>query len=200
MKKLIALSAAALMASSAAMAGITLSGAASVTYDDNGTAASATTTAASLTIAGSNGGTSATATLDLTDGTMHSVSMSTSIGPVSIAVDMLDEDGTTPGYAKHHTWQSFDISGDIWKANSECFCTRRRTSIISRLTCLQECVSSEHNQTQQQKSLQHIFQRKKLCCQREREDDAEHFEPRDAFAEAYHHEHEDGRRVQASRS
>ena len=34
------------------------------------------------------GGTSATATLDLTDGSMHSVSMSTSIGPVSIAVHL----------------------------------------------------------------------------------------------------------------
>ena len=98
------------MASSAAMAGITLSGAASVTYDDNGTAASATTTAASLTIAGSNGGTSATATLDLTDGTMHSVSMSTSIGPVSIAVDMLDEDGV----ATNTVALSIDVlAGDI---------------------------------------------------------------------------------------
>ena len=93
MKKLIALSAAAVLASSAAMASVSLSGTASVTYADNGDLDSDTSTGATLTIAGVNGGTSATATLDLTDGTLHSVSMSTSIGPVAVEVDMIDEDG-----------------------------------------------------------------------------------------------------------
>jgi len=88
MKKLIALTAASVMASSAAVAAVSLSGEASVTYDDGGAGASATTTAASLTIAGSNGGTSASATMDLKDGSMSDVSMSTTLGPVSVDVDI----------------------------------------------------------------------------------------------------------------
>ena len=88
MKKLIALTAASVMASSAAVAAVSLSGSASVTYDDNGTAASTTTSAASLTIAGSNGGTSASATLNLLTGNMSDVSMSTSIGPVTVSADL----------------------------------------------------------------------------------------------------------------
>ena len=94
MKKLIALTAASVMASSAAVAAVSLSGSASVAYDESD---NSITTAASLTISGSNGGTSATATMDLTDGSMSSVSMSTSIGPVSIDADMVDEDGVATG-------------------------------------------------------------------------------------------------------
>jgi len=85
MKKLIALTAASVMASSAAVAAVSLSGAASVSYAESN---NAVTTSASLTIAGSNGGTSASATLDLKSGNMSDVSMSTSIGPVSIDVDV----------------------------------------------------------------------------------------------------------------
>ena len=57
MKKLIALTAASVMASSAAVAAVSLSGSASVTYAE---ATNDISAAASLTIAGSNGGTSAT--------------------------------------------------------------------------------------------------------------------------------------------
>ena len=85
MKKLIALTAASVMASSAAVAAVSLSGSASVAYDESD---NSVTTAASLTIAGSNGGTSASATMNLVSGAMTDVSMATSIGPVSIDVDI----------------------------------------------------------------------------------------------------------------
>ena len=96
MKKLIALTAASVMASSAAVAAVSLSGTASVTYDDNGSAPSSTSYAASLVIAGSNGATSGSATLDLLTGNTSNVSMTTSIGPVSVAVDMTDDAETAP--------------------------------------------------------------------------------------------------------
>jgi len=98
MKKLIALSAAAVMASSAAMADVAISGSASVTYDDNGSSASATSYDADLSIVGTTGATTLTIGMDL-DGssatsdaiTLTGVDLTTTIGPVTIAADMLDE-------------------------------------------------------------------------------------------------------------
>jgi len=89
MKKLIALSAVAVMASSAAMADVAITGAASVSYDDNGSKASATTYDADLTFVGSSGATTLTASMDI-DGTlaMTAIDLSTSVGPVTIAADM----------------------------------------------------------------------------------------------------------------
>ena len=57
MKKLIALFAVSTLASTSATAGIALSGAASVSYDDNGSSASATTYDADITLVGTAGGT-----------------------------------------------------------------------------------------------------------------------------------------------
>jgi len=98
MKKLIALFAVSAVASTSAVAGVALSGAASVSYDDNGSAASATTYDADIAIVGTNGGTSLTIGMDL-DGssatsstpTLTGVDMSSKIGPVTIAADMFDE-------------------------------------------------------------------------------------------------------------
>ena len=60
MKKLIALFAVSAVASTSAVAGVALSGAASVSYDDNGSAASATTYDADLTVVGTAGTTTVT--------------------------------------------------------------------------------------------------------------------------------------------
>ena len=97
MKKLIALFAASTMASTAAVAGVALSGSASVSYDDNGTAASATTYDADLTITGTGGGTTLTATYDLHGEEIHTeaVDLSTTIGPITVAADMFDETKST---------------------------------------------------------------------------------------------------------
>jgi hypothetical protein len=93
MKKLIALSAVAVMASSAAMADVAITGSASVTYDDNGTAASATSYDADLSIVGTTGATTVTIGLDVdAAASITGVDLSTSIGPVTIAADMFDED------------------------------------------------------------------------------------------------------------
>ena len=94
MKKLIALFAATTMASSAAVAGVALSGSASVSYDDNGTAASSTTYDADLTATGTAGGTTFTYTADLEGSAGPATTgadLSTTIGPVTIAADMHDE-------------------------------------------------------------------------------------------------------------
>ena len=96
MKKLIALfavSSTAVLASTAAVGSVALSGAASVSYDDNGTSASSTSYDADMTIVGTAGGTTLTASYDM-EGTSLSttaVDMSTTIGPVTIAADMFDE-------------------------------------------------------------------------------------------------------------
>ena len=92
MKKLIALFAASTMASTAAVAGVALSGTASVSYDDNGSAASATTYDADLTIVGTGGSSTLTAVYDLhgTGFATESVDLATTIGPVTIAADMFD--------------------------------------------------------------------------------------------------------------
>jgi len=98
MKKLIALFAVSAVASTSAVAGVALSGSASVTYDDNGTSASATSYDADLAIVGTTGGTTLTVGMDV-DGssatsstpTLTGVDMTSKIGPVTIAADMFDE-------------------------------------------------------------------------------------------------------------
>jgi len=93
MKKLIALFGATTLASGSAVAGIALSGSASVSYDDNGASPSATSYDADMTITGTSGGTTLTASYDM-DGTAlntTAVDMATTIGPVTIAADMFNE-------------------------------------------------------------------------------------------------------------
>jgi len=93
MKKLIALFAVSAMASTSAMSAIALSGAASVSYDDNGSLASATTYDADLTVTGTAGTTTVTISADV-DGASFATSaatMATTIGPVTITADMHDE-------------------------------------------------------------------------------------------------------------
>jgi len=94
MKKLIALFAVTTLASTAAMAGVAITGSADVSYDDNGTAASGTSYDADLSVVGTNGGTTVTWGVDI-DGSSGpattGVDLSTTIGPVTIAADMHDE-------------------------------------------------------------------------------------------------------------
>jgi len=94
MKKLIALFAVSAVASTSAVAAIALSGTASVSYDDNGTAASATSYDADLSIVGTAGTTTVTVGMDLeatTGPATTAVDMATTIGPVTIAADMYNE-------------------------------------------------------------------------------------------------------------
>jgi len=94
MKKLIALFAASTVASTSAIAGVALSGAASVSYDDNGSSASSTTYDADITLVGTTGGTTFTYSMDVegtTGPATTAADMSTTIGPVTIAADMHDE-------------------------------------------------------------------------------------------------------------
>jgi hypothetical protein len=96
MKKLIALFATTAVASSA-MGAIALSGTASVKYDDNGSKASATSYDADIVITGTAGATTYTQSMDIDGGTTQAVavtgsSMATTIGPITIAADMFDED------------------------------------------------------------------------------------------------------------
>jgi hypothetical protein len=92
MKKLIALFAVSTLASTAAVASVAISGAASVSYDDNGSAASATTYDADLSIVGTNGGTTLTVGMDVDAGaSISGVDMASKIGPVTITADMYDE-------------------------------------------------------------------------------------------------------------
>ena len=93
MKKLIALFAVSAMASTSAMAAIALSGAASVSYDDNGSTASETTYDADITLVGTAGTTTVTVSADV-DGASFATSaatMATTIGPVTVTADMHDE-------------------------------------------------------------------------------------------------------------
>ena len=93
MKKLIALFAVSTLASTAATAGIALSGAASVSYDDNGSSPSTTSYDADLTISGSAGATTFTSTMDIdAAATVTGTSMATTIGPLTVSADMFDED------------------------------------------------------------------------------------------------------------
>ena len=93
MKKLIALFAVTTLASTAAMAGVALSGSASVSYDDNGTAASATTYDADISAVGTNGATTVTIGADVNgaNAAITGADLATTIGPVTIAADMHDE-------------------------------------------------------------------------------------------------------------
>jgi len=93
MKKLIALFAVSAVASTSAVAGIALSGAASVSYDDNGTKASATTYDADITLTGTAGGTTFTYSMDVDRASPATTgaSMATTIGPVTVSADMFDE-------------------------------------------------------------------------------------------------------------
>ena len=127
MKKLIALFAVSAMASTSAMSAIALSGAASVSYDDNGSAASATTYDADLTVSGTAGTTTVTISADV-DGASFATSaasMATTIGPVTVTADMFDEVSgdqaagvATPTAA---VWTSGDGSGtsgeQIWESS-----------------------------------------------------------------------------------
>jgi hypothetical protein len=112
MKKLIALFAVSAVASTSAMAAVAISGTASVSYDDNGSAASATTYDADLSFVGTAGGTTLTVGMDvdgsggtntgtLTSGSMGltNVDMATTIGPVTVTADMFNEAsiGTSSG-------------------------------------------------------------------------------------------------------
>jgi len=93
MKKLIALFAVTTLASTAAMAGVALSGSASVSYDDNGTSASATSYDADISAVGTNGGTTVTIGMDVNgaNAAITGADLATKIGPVTIAADMFDE-------------------------------------------------------------------------------------------------------------
>ena len=108
MKKLIALFAVSTVASTSAIAGVALSGSASVSYDDNGSSASATTYDADLSVVGTNGATSLTASFDI-DGASISTSavdLATKIGPVTIAADMFDEVSLVTSAAQTSTGES----------------------------------------------------------------------------------------------
>jgi len=101
MKKLIALFAVTAVASTSAVASIALSGTASVSYDDNGSSASATTYDADLSVVGTAGTTTVTIGMDV-DGANAAITgadMATTIGPVTIAADMFNEAsiGTSSG-------------------------------------------------------------------------------------------------------
>jgi len=95
MKKLIALFAVSALASTAATAGVALSGAASVSYDDNGSSASTTSYDADITLVGTAGGTTFTYSMDVAGNTGNNANptttaadMSSTIGPITIAADM----------------------------------------------------------------------------------------------------------------
>jgi len=96
MKKLIALFAVTTLASTSAIAGIAATGSATVTFDDNGSGANATTYDADLSIVGTNGGTTVTVGLDVDAGvTVTGVDLASTIGPVTIAADMHNATETT---------------------------------------------------------------------------------------------------------
>ena len=95
MKKLIALFATTAVAGSA-MGAIALSGSASVSYDDKGSAASATTYDADLTVTGTAGATTFTQSMDIDAAVaVTATTMSTTVGPLSVSADMFDEDDST---------------------------------------------------------------------------------------------------------
>jgi len=108
MKKLIALFATTAVASGTAMGAIALSGTASVSYDDNGSAAASETSYdADLSIVGTAGSTTLTATYDMEGGGTAAtnylqstgVTLATTIGPATISADMHNaaEDTTNNG-------------------------------------------------------------------------------------------------------
>jgi len=99
MKKLIALFAVSAVASTSAIAGIALSGTASVSYDDNGSVGgaasdgqSATTYDADITLVGTAGATTFTYSMDVdrANPATTAADMATTIGPITVAADMFD--------------------------------------------------------------------------------------------------------------
>jgi len=110
MKKLIALFAVSSVATTGAMAGVALSGTASVSYDDNGSGtASETTYDADLSIVGTAGSTTLTAGYDM-EGTKLAttgVDLATTIGPVTVTADMhqTNEDNNNDGDGDYITDQ-----------------------------------------------------------------------------------------------
>ena len=120
MKKLIALFAASTVASTAAVAGVALSGTASVSYDDNGTAASATTYDADILFTGTSGGTTVTVGQDINGANPATTSavLATTVGMLTITADMLDEDtaattSTGGGQVYDSTDTSVTVSLDV---------------------------------------------------------------------------------------
>ena len=100
MKKLIALFAVSAVASTSAVAAIAISGAASVSYDDNGASASATSYDSDLLFTGTAGSTTVTVGMDVDAGpSTTSATMATTIGPVTVSADMFNEAsiGTSSG-------------------------------------------------------------------------------------------------------
>ena len=102
MKKLIALFAVSSVATTGAMAGVALSGTASVSYDDNGSAtASETSYDADLSVVGTAGSTTLTAGYDMEGASLATtgVDLATTIGPMTISADMHNatEDSTDNG-------------------------------------------------------------------------------------------------------
>jgi hypothetical protein len=96
MKKLIALFAVSAVASTSAVAAIALSGSASVSYDDKGSAASATTYDADLTVTGTAGATTFTQSMDIDAAiAVTATTLATTIGPLTITADMYDETDST---------------------------------------------------------------------------------------------------------
>jgi hypothetical protein len=103
MKKLIALFAVSSVATTGAMAGVALSGTASVSYDDNGSGtASETTYDADLSIVGTAGSTTLTAGYDMEGSKLATtgVDLATTIGPMTVTADM------------HQTNEDNDDDGD----------------------------------------------------------------------------------------
>ena len=96
MKKLIALFAVSTLASTSAIAGVALSGSASVSYDDNGSAASTTTGLTTLTVTGTAGGTTVAAGFSLEGAAIatDSITMTSAIGPITVVADLFNEDKT----------------------------------------------------------------------------------------------------------
>jgi len=120
MKKLIALFAASTVASTAAVAGIALSGTASVSYDDNGASAAATTYDADLLFTGTSGGTTVTVGQDVNALAVVTTSavLTSTIGMLTITADMLDEDSaattsTGGGQVFDSTDTSVTVSLDV---------------------------------------------------------------------------------------
>ena len=104
MKKLIALFAVSTLASTSAIAGVAMGGSASVAYNDNGSTggavnmdgASTTTYDADITLTGTAGSTTVNLGWDVDAATpsLNIGSMTTTIGPLSVAVDFYDEDNS----------------------------------------------------------------------------------------------------------
>ena len=79
------------------MGAIALTGAASVSYDDNGSTASSTSYDADITLVGTAGGTTFTYSMDVDGATASTTAatMATTIGPVTVSADMFDEVSST---------------------------------------------------------------------------------------------------------